>query len=244
MKNDEADGDKLCNCSCGSLFSESDKSEQEEKIIGDTCKERLYTWMNENGILLSRKLTEYECNLEDDVQKLQDALFSISSHYAKIQFRLRQIACASGNERLCLLRELQRITCQGIDASRDNDELPTLMSDAYNMGDVRVRQQRIISQLRSRLTDLSKIADSGFCVESESSYNLRKYERADDTPSCDITSDGTVQHGRYCACIICKEEFAKIPPSERGFLAETWPMPQTSEDEYSQYTEATKNCSS
>lgn len=195
---------------------------------------RQYTWFNEHGHLKSRKLTSYETHLEDEVQKLQDALFSISSHYAKIQFRLRQIACASGNERLCLLRELQRITCQGIDSSRHNDDLPTLMSDAYSMGDVRVRQQKILSQLRSRLTDLSEICDSRFSFESESSYNLRKYERVDGTTTTngDLTSDGTVQHGKYCACIMCREEFCKETACKRGYLAETWPKRSCNDDEH------------
>lgn len=239
MKIDEADGDNNCNCSCGSLFTDSDKDQDE-----GNCKDRRYTWLDANGSVLSRKLTDYECNLEDEVQKLQDALFSISSHYAKIQFRLRQIACSTGNERLCLLRELERITCQGIDATRDNDEMPTLMSDAYSMGDVRVRQKKIITQLRSRLTDLAEVADSGFCIESESSYNLRKYVRADGTALCDITSDGKVEHGKYCACIICqenREEFSRVPACERGYLSETWPQVENSEYEYCECESKTRS---
>ncbi|XP_034482457.1 serine/arginine repetitive matrix protein 2 isoform X2 [Drosophila innubila] len=253
MSINEADGDKTCECSCGSLCFESDtdqdiktdehKKHKNKKDKNDENMEkgRQYTWFNENGRLMSRKLTNYESHLEDEVQKLQDALFSISSHYAKIQFRLRQIAGASGNERLCLLRELQRITCQGIDSSRNNDELPTLMSDAYSMGDVRARQQKILTQLRKRLSDLAEVTDSGFCIESESSYNFRKYERSYGTTPCEITSDGTVEHGKYCPCIMCREEFCRESACKRGYLAETWPKLCCSEDEHRECQSKTKS---
>ncbi|XP_062131726.1 muscle M-line assembly protein unc-89 [Drosophila sulfurigaster albostrigata] len=251
-------GDKRCTCSVRSILADSEEEnniegngdgnqheqrQQEEDDAYQKCyKERRYTWL-EQGRVLSRRLTDYECQLEDDVQRLQDALFSISSHYAKIQFRLRQIACASGDERMCLLRELQRITCQGLDASKDNDELPTLMSDVSSLGNVRVRQRQIIKVLRSRLTDLTEFTDTRFAIESESSYNLRKYEPYSEEDSEEETSsteeeeedsEDEVLHGKYCGCIVCREQRATCGRpccAQRGYLAETWPDEETSSDE-------------
>ncbi|XP_064545736.1 uncharacterized protein LOC135433547 [Drosophila montana] len=193
-------------------------------------KKRRYTWMNSSGCVVSRPLTDYECQLEDDVQQLQDALFSISSHYAKIQFRLRQIATSSGYEQECLLRELERITSQGIDKSQLHDELPNLLSDSHSFGNVRVKQQKIISDIRSRLTNLAEVADVCFCAESESSYNLRKNHQRQleeaafvDEPTNQPTTE---EHEKNCSCVVCQErmeEKCKMPAYERGYLTETWP---------------------
>jgi len=53
--------------------------------------------------------------LEDDVEQLQEALFKISSHYAKIQFGLRQVASASSSESDSRLKDLKDLTSQGLD---------------------------------------------------------------------------------------------------------------------------------
>ncbi|EDW69999.2 probable replication factor C subunit 1 [Drosophila virilis] len=189
-------------------------------------KERRYTWMNSSGCIVSRPLTNYECQLEDEVQKLQDALFSLSSHYAKIQFRLRQIATASGYEQECLLRELERVTCQGID-DRHN-ELPNLLSDSHRLGNVRGKQHKIISDIRSRLTNLAEVTDVCFCAESESSYNLRRHHQRelDEAPFEETPLPATEEHEKNCSCVVCQErleEKCKVPAYERGFLSETWP---------------------
>ncbi|XP_070141667.1 uncharacterized protein [Drosophila kikkawai] len=76
---------------------------------------RLYTELDSNGQLVSRELTAYECQLEDDVEHLQEALFTISSQYAKIQFRLRQISSATTCEKNYLLKELEDMATQGVD---------------------------------------------------------------------------------------------------------------------------------
>ncbi|KAH8416917.1 hypothetical protein KR222_001061 [Zaprionus bogoriensis] len=209
--------------------------EDEDHDGGEACgakgmKERRYTWMDRDGQIASRRLTEYECRLEDDVQKLQDALFSISSHYAKIQFRLRQIASATGYERVCLLRDLERITCQGLDASQDNNELPSLFCDSQTFGDVRLRQRMIINQLRGRVSSLlDDVADSCYCAESEKDYNRRKYHQITYGQRAEAK-----QHDRNCCCIVCQERRNMQKGrgafgAEKGYLREVWP-PRESND--------------
>ncbi|XP_032595613.1 peptidyl-prolyl cis-trans isomerase G [Drosophila grimshawi] len=199
-----------CNCS-------------EESLATEATKERRYTWLNARGRLVSRKLTEYECRLEDDVEKLQEALFSISSHYAKIQFRLRQIASATDSERISLLRELERITYRDIDENRHNNELPTLLNDSQSLGNVRIKQQKIISQLRGRLRDLVEVSDCCFSAKSEHIYQLRRPQQLQQEPA--RTMD---------LCVTCREAIPKQndnpTPQERGYLSETWPSHMTPND--------------
>ncbi|XP_030573151.1 uncharacterized protein LOC115771548 isoform X2 [Drosophila novamexicana] len=206
-------------------------------------KERRYTWLNSSGCVVSRPLTNYECQLEDEVQQLQDALFSISSHYAKIQFRLRQIATASGYEQECLLRELERVTCQGID-DRHN-ELPNLLSDSHRLGNVRGKQQKIISDIRSRLTNLAEVTDVCFCAESDSSYNLRRHlqRELEEAPLEEIPLPATEEHEKNCSCVVCQdrmEEKCKVPAYERGYLSETWPSVDECIDETQTQTKQKK----
>lgn len=169
-------------------IKEDDESDTEHST------ERRYTWLDKNGEIASRKLTSYECRLEDDVQRLQDALFSISSHYAKIQFRLRQIASSTDCERLSLLRDLEKITRQGIDASKDNDELPSLLEDSQSFGDVRLKQKQIISQLRGGLSNLMNATDVCFSPEAECSYKTRKYQPRNGKS----TEESTLEKGYLC----------------------------------------------
>ncbi|SPP87387.1 uncharacterized protein LOC117589092 [Drosophila guanche] len=119
------------------------------------------------GHLVGRQLTPYECQLEDELQQLQEALFTLTSHYAKVQFRLRQIAAASDSERIALLKELERMTSEPLDGSarEQQEKLPTLQSDASTMGSVRVKQHKIIAQLRGRLKSLAAAVDDYFVTD-------------------------------------------------------------------------------
>ncbi|KAH8294725.1 hypothetical protein KR018_002200 [Drosophila ironensis] len=132
---------------------------------------RMYTELDAGGHVVSRPLTTYECKLEDDVQQLQDALFTISSHYSKVQLRLRQISSATDGERNGLLRELERMTTQGLDGctSAKEEQLPSLQLDSSCLGSVRSKQHKIISQLRGRLEDLAVAAGVSFGTDFEGS---------------------------------------------------------------------------
>lgn len=166
----------------------------EDESDTEHSTDRRYTWLDKNGKIASRKLTSYECRLEDDVQRLQDALFSISSHYAKIQFRLRQIASSTGCERLSLLRDLEKMTREGIDATKDNNELPSLLEDSQSFGDVRLRQKKIISQLRGGLSNLMNVTDVCFPPEAECSYKSRKYQPR----NAESNEKSTLEKGYLC----------------------------------------------
>ncbi|XP_037731392.1 uncharacterized protein LOC119562309 [Drosophila subpulchrella] len=121
-------------------------------------KERLYTELGSGGRTISRCLTTYECQLEDDVEQLQEALFKISSHYAKIQFGLRQVASASSSERDSLLKDLEDLTSQGLD-----DTEHSLDYTSSTQVKIRVKQNNILCQLRERLEEL----EIGVCFQQD-----------------------------------------------------------------------------
>ncbi|XP_016971617.1 uncharacterized protein LOC108039201 [Drosophila rhopaloa] len=128
---------------------------------------RLYTELDSEGRMFSRAKTPYECQLEDDVEQLQEALFTISSHYAKIQFRLRQIASASSGKRDSLLKDLERLIAQGLDGTdhRQDDELSGMRCNSSFPGNVRAKQNKILCQLRGRLEDL--VGANGVCFQAD-----------------------------------------------------------------------------
>ncbi|XP_022227445.2 uncharacterized protein LOC111077464 [Drosophila obscura] len=160
------------------------------------------------GSMAGRQLTPYECQLEDDVQKLQEALFTMTSQYAKVQFRLRQIAAASDSERITLLKELERMTREPLDGSRrdQEDKLATLQSDAMSLGNVRIKQRKIIAQLRGRLLNLADSADDYFVTDREGQ------RRGDQT-----MGDGADEQD-----YVLGEEELQGNASKATFLSEAW----------------------
>ncbi|EDW95579.1 RUN domain-containing protein 1 isoform X1 [Drosophila yakuba] len=122
-------------------------------------EERLYAELDSEGRIVSRTMTPYECQLEGEVEHLQEALFKISSHYAKVQFRLRQISLASGYERDNLLKDLERLTAKGLDATGPiRDEKLSMQAKHH------VKQDKILCQLRGSLGDL--VETTGICLHA------------------------------------------------------------------------------
>ncbi|KAH8258881.1 hypothetical protein KR038_011495 [Drosophila bunnanda] len=167
---------------------------------------RLYTELDSDGNLVSRELTDYECQLEDDVEHLQESLFTISSQYAKIQFHLRQISSATACEKYFLLKELEDMAAQAVDA-RDCrwGDLPSLHCDSTTLGNVRAKQQKIIFQLRSRLEDLADA--TGACFQA------------------DTTGWSSAYTNQISPLDLIKKDSGKHMPKEKPrerYLSETW----------------------
>ncbi|KAJ1352055.1 hypothetical protein KIN20_008243 [Parelaphostrongylus tenuis] len=96
--------------------------------------------------------------LEEEQERLNNSLFSLSSHFAQVQFRLKQILEAEGEDREILLKNLQDIAFKGC---ADMNELKKLRSEA-EFGEVleiqKQRQNELLKQLREQLEDLERIA--------------------------------------------------------------------------------------
>ncbi|EYC23141.1 hypothetical protein Y032_0016g3143 [Ancylostoma ceylanicum] len=96
--------------------------------------------------------------LEEEQERLNNSLFSLSSHFAQVQFRLKQISEAKGEDREALLKDLQDFAFKGC---ADMNELKRLRSESEG-GEVleiqKERQNELLKQLREQLEDLEKIA--------------------------------------------------------------------------------------
>lgn len=96
--------------------------------------------------------------LEEEQERLNNSLFSLSSHFAQVQFRLKQIAEAKGEDREELLKSLQDFAFKGC---ADMDELKRLRSENDNGEILEIQKQRqhdLLKQLREQIEDFERIA--------------------------------------------------------------------------------------
>ncbi|PAV70500.1 hypothetical protein WR25_19393 [Diploscapter pachys] len=100
--------------------------------------------------------------LEEEQERLNNSLFSLSSHFAQIQFRLKQVSEAEGPEKDKLLKELQEFAFKGC---ADVNELKRLRSESVDSSGTsavferqKERQNELIKQLRQQLEDYEKLA--------------------------------------------------------------------------------------
>ncbi|XP_029038311.1 RUN domain-containing protein 1 [Osmia bicornis bicornis] len=116
--------------------------------------------------------------LEEEQEMLNSSLIALTTHFAQVQFRLRQIVDAPTNEKETLLKELEEFAFRGIpdvphSLSLDSKSItPTSpmsckqsISGVINDVDVeskmalqRTKQKELICQLKSQLEDLEKYA--------------------------------------------------------------------------------------
>ncbi|XP_059616851.1 RUN domain-containing protein 1 [Phlebotomus argentipes] len=96
-------------------------------------------------------------SLEEEQEMLTSSLLALTSHFAQVQFRLKQIVKAAPEERDMMLKNLEEFAFRGI------PEVQEIESGSGNliMSSVewqRNRQQELIQQLKSQLEDLEKFA--------------------------------------------------------------------------------------
>ncbi|XP_031850172.1 RUN domain-containing protein 1 [Nomia melanderi] len=116
--------------------------------------------------------------LEEEQEMLNSSLIALTTHFAQVQFRLRQIVDAPTNQKEALLKELEEFAFRGIPDAPNNLSLdsrsitPTSpvsckqsISGVINDVDVeskmalqRTKQKELICQLKSQLEDLEKYA--------------------------------------------------------------------------------------
>lgn len=107
-------------------------------------------------------------NLEDEQEMLSSSLFALTSHFAQVQFRLRQIVDSPPDQRDQLLQSLEEFAFRGIPevTKLDVGEHEHLFKAMERQ---RARQFELIDQLKKQLTDVEKFAyDSGSKVLPQS----------------------------------------------------------------------------
>ncbi|KAM7347306.1 RUN domain-containing protein 1 [Cochliomyia hominivorax] len=108
-------------------------------------------------------------SLEEEQEMLTSSLMALTSHFAHVQLRVRQIVEAPANERDQLLKDLEEFAFQGIPdphTAKTSDTLRSGLSTAHNHnGEDNTggltndqKQCELIDQLKSQLIELEKIA--------------------------------------------------------------------------------------
>ncbi|XP_078501453.1 RUN domain-containing protein 1 [Lissotriton helveticus] len=110
--------------------------------------------------------------LEDEQEQLNSSLLALTSHFAQVQFRLKQIVSASCDEKETLLAELEDFAFRGCphvllgsSRARTGDHRPPLHPDLSSEWEKRERievqretQRELIVQLKTQLDDLETFA--------------------------------------------------------------------------------------
>lgn len=108
--------------------------------------------------------------MEEEQEMLTSSLMSLTSHFAQVQLRLRQIMEAPPEERDQLLKGLEEFAFQGIPELN----IPPEMASSDNLLDTAVeeqgtRQRELIDTLKSQLEELEKYAyESGVGILPQS----------------------------------------------------------------------------
>ncbi|XP_073831027.1 RUN domain-containing protein 1 isoform X2 [Musca autumnalis] len=128
------------------LLSQSDVSQEKQDFAHN----------GDDGMEIARLKT-----LEEEQEMLTSSLMALTSHFAHVQLRVRQIVEAPPHERDQLLKDLEEFAFQGIP---DQSNISALSRTASRCGSSlknhteEARQFELIEQLKSQLTELEKIA--------------------------------------------------------------------------------------
>lgn len=103
--------------------------------------------------------------LEEEQEMLTSSLLALTSHFAHVQLRVRQIVEAPPNERDQLLKDLEEFAFQGIPEPPTAKTAAAFKSDSLFNGDenassnaMDLKQVELIDHLKNQLTELEKIA--------------------------------------------------------------------------------------
>lgn len=148
-------------CSCDTDFSDDDDL-------------TYYTDFNDGD---DEKYTEKLKKLEEEQEHLNSSLIALTSHFAQVQLRLKQIVDASSDQKEELLKELEQFAFRGIPDLREPDYFNEDKGSESGVEDVdkkcdqdvntkfklqRARQKQLIQKLRDQLEELEKYAyDTG-----------------------------------------------------------------------------------
>uniref|UniRef100_A0A182MJU6 RUN domain-containing protein n=1 Tax=Anopheles culicifacies TaxID=139723 RepID=A0A182MJU6_9DIPT len=130
------------------LTDESTIDHQDERFMPDGAVER-----------------ERLKSLEDEHEILSSNLIALTSHFAQVQLRLRQIVEAPPQERDTLLKNLEEFAFLGIPEIQQNpvkQNIPEIVANLdrspESVENLREKQQELIEQLKTQLMDLERYA--------------------------------------------------------------------------------------
>lgn len=97
-------------------------------------------------------------NLEEEQELLSSSLLALTTHFAQVQFRLRQIVDSPSEDKEDLLKSLEEFAFRGIpDVSLTREHIDEAsLAEAMRMR--RTQQQELIEKLKSHLRELERYA--------------------------------------------------------------------------------------
>ncbi|XP_022695645.1 RUN domain-containing protein 1-like isoform X3 [Varroa jacobsoni] len=107
---------------------------------------------------------EYLRQLQEEQEQLNNSLHALTSHFAQVQFRLKQIIDAPNDNKQALLKELEEFAFRGVpdlrEPAEDSREVisPLAMSNDEVVEKQRRKQQELMSRLRNQLQELETYA--------------------------------------------------------------------------------------
>ncbi|XP_003745877.1 RUN domain-containing protein 1 [Galendromus occidentalis] len=107
---------------------------------------------------------EYLRQLEEEQEQLNNSLYALTSHFAQVQFRLKQIIDAPDPNKETLLKELEEFAFRGVpdlrEPSGDARDLISPVAVAHDelMEKQKQKQRDLMEKLRSQLQDLETYA--------------------------------------------------------------------------------------
>ncbi|KAF8782351.1 RUN domain-containing protein 1 [Argiope bruennichi] len=102
--------------------------------------------------------------LEEEQEQLNSSLIALTSHFAQVQFRLKQIGEASPEEKENLLKELEEFAFRGIPDIREYEnglDLTQIINEQKQEAKLeqqRTRQKELMKKLKEQLEDLEHYA--------------------------------------------------------------------------------------
>ncbi|KFM73221.1 RUN domain-containing protein 1, partial [Stegodyphus mimosarum] len=102
--------------------------------------------------------------LEEEQEQLNSSLIALTTHFAQVQFRLKQIVDASQGEKENLLKELEEFAFRGIPDIREYEnglDLTQIINEQtqeVKLEQQRTRQKELINKLKEQLEDLEHYA--------------------------------------------------------------------------------------
>ncbi|XP_064599758.1 RUN domain-containing protein 1-like [Liolophura sinensis] len=103
--------------------------------------------------------------LEEEQEMLNSSLMALTSHFAQVQFRLKQIVDAEPEDKEALLKDLEEFAFKGIPDMRkcqlDTEELKKELTEQEHESKIsqqREKQKELIGQLKTQLEDLELYA--------------------------------------------------------------------------------------
>uniref|UniRef100_A0A6E8VI17 RUN domain-containing protein n=1 Tax=Anopheles coluzzii TaxID=1518534 RepID=A0A6E8VI17_ANOCL len=142
-------------------FDSAFSSESNQGLTDESTIDHLDDRMLPDGAVERERLK----SLEDEHEILSSNLIALTSHFAQVQLRLRQIVEAPPQERDTLLKNLEEFAFLGIPEIQQNpvkQNIPEIVANLdkspESVENLREKQQELIGQLKSQLMDLERYA--------------------------------------------------------------------------------------